>query len=275
LRESALEDVAGSGRLVHSQHEFVEAALQTTIEGGSCVGESELISSRASAEEGVQIQDVPGCEEGMTKVSTDVEKSMGCSVLQVVSKDKELRHDSDCGEVVMRKCALDNVAGLDEPVHPQHELVKVALQTTSSHAILIKAQGYSRGRGDEHLLQLFWQLIHECLLPARNANAGVQRALSANEVFKKMDKKGSGQITGREFQQAVVVLGMPLDADTISHIYGLIASGDNRLAKADFIKSFQAFTLKGGVRLMPAPTQPAPRQKQKVVQSILCFPFIC
>jgi len=31
-----------------------------------------------------------------------------------------------------------------------------------------------------------------------------------------------------------------LGADTICHIYGLIASGDNRLAKADFIKSFQA-----------------------------------
>merc|ERR1712137_174661 len=68
---------------------------------------------------------------------------------------------------------------------------------------------YSRGRGDELLLQLFWQLIQECLLPARNANAKVQRALSANEVFKSMDKKGSGQITGREFQQAVVDLGMP------------------------------------------------------------------
>jgi len=87
------------------------------------------------------------------------------------------------------------------------------------------------------------------------------------------------------WQGAVIVLGMPLDPDTISHIYGLIGSGDNRLTKADFIKSFQAFILKEGVRLMQAPAQPSPRLKQKVVQlkpaqagsspPVLCFPFKC
>jgi len=31
----------------------------------------------------------------------------------------------------MKKLALENVAGLDEPVHPQHELVEEASQTTN------------------------------------------------------------------------------------------------------------------------------------------------
>jgi len=55
-----------------------------------------------STKGGAQIQELPRCEEGMTKVSAykHVEESMDCTVLQVVSKAKELRHDSDCGEVI-------------------------------------------------------------------------------------------------------------------------------------------------------------------------------
>jgi len=66
-----LEDVAGSEELVHSQHEFVEVALQTTIEGDSCAGGSTLMSSQASATEGAQIEEAPCCVAGLAKVSAD------------------------------------------------------------------------------------------------------------------------------------------------------------------------------------------------------------
>merc|ERR1712007_106548 len=86
-------------------------------------------------------------------------------------------------------------------------------------------------KSNQVILTLFWQLMKEC----SQVNRTSESAFGPEEAFKCIDKTNSGKVPRADFKNFAAPACMPLDTDTMSHIYDLVASDVDGLTQADFV----------------------------------------
>jgi len=101
-------------------------------------------------------------------------------------------------------------------------------------------------KSNQVILTLFWQLMKEC----SQVNRTSESAFGPEEAFKCIDKTNSGKVPRADFKNFAAPACMPLDTDTMSHIYDLVASDVDGLTQADFVRIFGSFVLKDGLELL-------------------------
>jgi len=137
-------------------------------------------------------------------------------------------------------------AALDEALH----VTTIDVETKQSAADTNKnADAVCKERGDHLILVLFWQFMKECFLMSQTS----ETVFIPEKVFRWLDRTNSGKIAKAEFQRVVVSLRVPLDSDTLDHIYDLVAYNVDGLTQEDFVRNFGNFILRDGLELLTLP----------------------
>jgi len=240
--KSLSEELARIQAEDEGQREMMHAALEAVAEDSDRLLEPDLTETEG------KIQQLASTLENLLTGLANCQQGIDEHKMREAVLDKALRQSADVMDMDIEQRAT---SALDEGELEQQELGHgpIPAERTRKLQLDVGKVDKSADKGNQVLLALFWQLLKESFQVVH----GSEGAFVPEEVFNWIAVEDSGKITREEFQDLAAALRMPLDCDTMCHIYDLVASNAKGLIQADFVQTFGNLVLRDGLELLSWP----------------------